>query len=245
MLISLSRNPAEVLPHFRSRAKSAVRKRLPWTRWLRARRSRVALALLLLLAVAWWQVPVFLENFSVVIPACAYRSSQLTAGALKHYVEAYGIHSVINLRGRNPECPWYWEEREAASQLGLRHYDLAVDSRYPYAEEVREVIETLETCPRPVLFHCNAGVDRTGTVAAIALLLLEEHATLADAEGHFGLRYLQVPWRNNAIGQRYFLDLYRQWLSQQNQPHSPTRFRYWALHCYERPPEEPPSPDQR
>jgi protein tyrosine phosphatase (PTP) superfamily phosphohydrolase (DUF442 family) len=245
MLISLTGNAAEVLPSLRYSSACGSRERLPWPRWLRRRPGRVALVLALLLGVALWQVPAFLENFSVVIPDCAYRSSQVSPAALEHYARAYGIRSVINLRGRNPDCSWYWEEREAAARLGLRHYDLGVDSRYPYPEEVREVIETLESCPRPVLFHCNSGVDRTGTVAAIALLLLDKQATLADAEGHFGLRYLQVPWRNNAIGQRYFLDFYRQWLSRQNQPHNPARFRYWALHCYERPPEEPPSTDPR
>jgi protein tyrosine phosphatase (PTP) superfamily phosphohydrolase (DUF442 family) len=202
---------------------------------------RWRLPLLLLLASAallCWQVPTVLENFDEVIPNCAYRSSQLLPAALQQYAARYGLRSVINLRGSNPQFQWYEDERGAAARLGLRHYDIGLDSRYPYEDELRELIHTLETCPRPVMFHCNSGVDRTGTVAAVALLLLDDRATPASAEEQFGIWHLQWPWRTNAISQRYFLDLYRQWLSQNNLSHSRAAFRRWALQYYERPAEE-------
>jgi protein tyrosine phosphatase (PTP) superfamily phosphohydrolase (DUF442 family) len=203
------------------------------------------LPLLTITAVAAWQVPAVLENFDEVIPTCAYRSSQLTPAALERYAAQYGLRSVINLRGSNPQFQWYEDERAAADRLGLRHYDIGLDSRYPYEEELREVIETLETCPRPVLFHCNSGVDRTGTVAVIALLLLDEHATPASAAEHFGLWHLQLPWRTNAVSQQHFLDLYRHWLSEQDLTHSRAAFRRWALQHYERPAEAPADPGER
>jgi len=210
-----------------------------WRQWFHVWRWRLLVMALGLTALGGWQLPTILENFSVVIPGCAYRSSQLTGAALERYTIQYGLHALVNLRGSNPECPWYWDELDAAARLGLRHYDIGVDSRYPYADEMRELIETLETCPRPVLLHCNSGVDRTGTVAAIAVLLLDDSATPATAEEQFSWTHLQLPWRTNAISQREFLDLYRQWLSQHELAHSRAVFRRWALDYYERPAEEP------
>ncbi len=215
-----------------------------WPLW-RRRRPWWLLSMLAVAVLAWWMVPRVLENFDEVIPGCAYRSSQLTPEALEHYAAQYGLRSIINLRGSNPQFQWYEDERAAAARLGLRHYDIGLDSRYPYEDELREVIETLETCPRPVLFHCNSGVDRTGTVAVIALLLLDEHATPASAAEHFGLWHLQLPWRTNAVSQQHFLDLYRCWLSEHDLTHSRAVFRRWALQCYARPEEEPADPGER
>jgi protein tyrosine phosphatase (PTP) superfamily phosphohydrolase (DUF442 family) len=217
----------------------------PWWRRFRTWRWRLVLALLVLTALASWLVPRILDNFDVVIPGYVYRSAQLTPAALEHYTGAYGLRSIVNLRGSNQDCQWYWDERATAARLGLKFYDIGVDSRYLYHDEMREVIEALETCPRPVLFHCNSGVDRTGTVAAIAILLLEDNGTLARAEEGFGLLHLQLPWRNNAISQRRFLDLYRQWLSQYDLAHSRAAFRRWALDYYERPADEPPYSGER
>jgi len=196
--------------------------------------------LLAVFLIGWlgWYVLGVLENFAVVIPDRIYRSSQLTANAIQDYTIRYGLRTIINLRGSNPDCSWYWEEIATAERLGLEHYDIGVDSRYPYHDEIRDVIETLETCPRPVLLHCNSGVDRTGTMATVALLLLEDRMTPALAEAQFGLRYLQLPWRNNATTQRQFFDLYRYWLSENNLPHTRANFRYWALDVYQRPPDE-------
>jgi hypothetical protein len=187
-------------------------------------------------------VPAICDNFGTVIPGCAYRSSQLSAAALEWHITGWGLRSIINLRGSNPDSDWYWQERAVALRHDVRHYDIGLDSRYPYVEELREVIQTLETCPKPVMFHCYSGVDRTGTVAAIAILLLDENGTLAKAQEHFSLRHLQFPWRANAISQRQFFDLYRQWLARTDTGHTPAGFRRWALNYYERPPEEAPDP---
>jgi protein tyrosine phosphatase (PTP) superfamily phosphohydrolase (DUF442 family) len=209
------------------------------SRW-RKGRWRLFLAALVLAVVALWVVPAITDNFGTVIPGVAYRSSQLSPAALESHIAGCGLRSIINLRGSNTDSQWYWDERNVAVRHGVRHYDIGLDSHYPYPDELREVIETLETCPKPVVFHCFSGVDRTGTVAAIAVLLLDDAGTLDQAETHFGLRYLQFPWRTNAICQRQFFDLYRQWLARNDVPHSPAVFRRWALQYYERPPEEIP-----
>jgi hypothetical protein len=204
-------------------------------------RRRILLPVCVLAVVSLWAVPAICDNFGTVIPGCAYRSSQLSAAALERHIADCGLRSIINLRGSNPDADWYWEEREVAVRHDVRHYDIGLDSHYPYAPELREVIETLETCPKPVVFHCYSGVDRTGTVAAIAVLLLDEQGSLAKAEEHFGLRHLQLPWRENAVCQRQFFELYRQWLTRNDAGHTRAGFRRWALHYYQRPAE--PIPD--
>jgi protein tyrosine phosphatase (PTP) superfamily phosphohydrolase (DUF442 family) len=210
-------------------------------------RRKVLVAGVVLAGLLVWAVPAILDNFGTVLPRRAYRSGQLSAAALERRIRQCGLRSIINLRGSNPECAWYREEREAAERCDVRYYDIGLDSRYPYVDELREIIETLEGCPKPVLFHCSSGVDRTGTIAAVAVLL-DEAGTLTQAEEHFGLRHLQLPWRPNAITQRAFLAMYREWLARHDLGHTPAHFRSWALHTYERPPDEPPAytgPEQR
>jgi undecaprenyl-diphosphatase len=207
---------------------------------MRNNRLKLLVAGVVLAGVSLWMLPAIRDNFAAVLPGRVYRSGQLSADALERYIRQYGLRSIINLRGSNPEFPWYRDERDIAQGCAVRHYDIGLDSRYPYVEELREVIETLETCPKPVLCHCGSGVDRTGTVAAVAVLL-DEAGALTEAEKHFGLRHLQLAWRPNAVTQRAFLAMYREWLARHDLGHTPAHFREWALHAYERPPDEPPA----
>src|SRR6516162_10223858 len=65
-----------------------------------------------------WQL---LENFHAVIPDAIYRSGQLSPSSLQQHIERYQIRSVINLRGKNANQPWYQEECAMAAHCGARH----------------------------------------------------------------------------------------------------------------------------
>lgn len=175
----------------------------------------------------------FSDNFWTVIPGHIYRSGQNGAGALERRIAAYGIRSILNLRGANPDSDWYQDERAVADRCGVEFFDLSIDSwNPPDSEEMRALIDILDTCPKPALIHCEAGIDRTGYVAAICVLL-DDAGSPVWAREHFGLHYGQLPFREKAIHQRAFLDLYQFWLTQLGYEHSSARFREWALQVYD------------
>jgi protein tyrosine phosphatase (PTP) superfamily phosphohydrolase (DUF442 family) len=169
------------------------------------------------------------ENFHLVIPGCVYRSGQLSPQALEQRVAQEGICSVINLRGANPGQSWYEQECAVARRQDLRFYDLPVDSQCPTASELRQLLDVLQNCPKPVLVHCQSGIDRSGIVAAICILLLDESGSLERARTHLGWRYGHMPWRDNMSVQERFLEDYRHWLTDHGQGHDRGHFRDWLL----------------
>jgi protein tyrosine phosphatase (PTP) superfamily phosphohydrolase (DUF442 family) len=173
------------------------------------------------------------ENFHPVIAGCVYRSAQLSPESLEDRAAQKGISSIINLRGPNPGQNWYDQECAVARRQDLKFYDLPVDSQCPTAPELRELLCVLEQCPKPVLIHCQSGIDRSGIVAAICILLLDEAGSLEQARAHLGWRYGHMPWRDNLIPQERFLDDYQNWLVEQGQSHNPSRFRAWLLRISE------------
>ena len=107
-------------------------------------------------------------NFHAITPGEAYRSAQLDADELKHYIRKFNIKSIINLRGKRTGHSWYQEELDTCRQFGCRHYDLSIPAdRSPSPRQVKEMLRLFENAPRPVLFHCRAGADRTGLAAAL------------------------------------------------------------------------------
>ena len=59
--------------------------------------------------LAWLQVS---GNFAPVIDGAVYRSNQPTPERLADYQAAYGIRTVINLRGAAPDEDWYVLEKK-------------------------------------------------------------------------------------------------------------------------------------
>lgn len=178
------------------------------------------------------------ENFRTVIPGEVYRSAQLDAAGLERNIRTFGLKSIVNLRGPNPDARWYIEERSVATRFGVRHYDFPTDSRYPpTVGELSRWLDLLATCEKPVLFHCQSGIDRTGLIAAVCRLQGDSTACVRDAEAQLSLSYGHLPWRANQGRFRQFLRTYRQWLEQAGVEHSCATFRRWATQVYEPIPE--------
>jgi protein tyrosine phosphatase (PTP) superfamily phosphohydrolase (DUF442 family) len=189
----------------------------------------LALPSILLVVVAGRLLGSLSENFHLVIPGCVYRSGQLSSDSLEKRAARTGIRSVINLRGANPGRDWYEQECAVACRLGLSLYDLPVDSQCPTTLELSELLRVLEPCPKPVLIHCQSGIDRSGIVSAICILLLDESGSIERARLHLGWRYGHMPWRDNMGVQERFLEDYQDWLAGQEQSHSRGRFHDWLL----------------
>jgi protein tyrosine phosphatase (PTP) superfamily phosphohydrolase (DUF442 family) len=171
------------------------------------------------------------SNFHTVVPGRVYRSAQPTAPELEAMIREEGIRTVINLRGSCPPNEWYLDECRVTHKLNVAQEDIGLSAmRMPSTSEVRRLIEVLDHCEYPVLFHCWRGADRTGLASAIARLL-DSDATLDEALGELGIWYGHVRIGKTAYIDRFF-DLYADWLAEQGVSHSHGAFRHWATEAY-------------
>lgn len=110
-------------------------------------------------------------NFEEVVPQKVYRSGQPTPEQLKKWAEQYGIKTIINLRGDvEKEVK---AEQTAAKELDLEMISMHLSSRRLTARYLLiDLIETIEKAETPILIHCRSGIDRAGTAAAIAAMVI-------------------------------------------------------------------------
>jgi protein tyrosine/serine phosphatase len=140
-------------------------------------------------------------NLHEVVPGVMFRSGQLGAERLGRVAEAYGIRSVLNLRGPAPGAEWYEAERRATDAAGIEHADFAMSSREILSEErAAALIALMRDLPKPILIHCEHGSDRSGLASALFLAAIagqgEEaaEAQLSLAFGHFSVPWLSGAW---------------------------------------------------
>jgi protein tyrosine phosphatase (PTP) superfamily phosphohydrolase (DUF442 family) len=171
------------------------------------------------------------HNFHVVVPALVYRSAQLDSGSLESSIRRYHIQTIINLRGTNPNEGWYAQERAVAQRNNVRHFDIPTDSvSLLTAAEFRQLLSILDSsADGPILIHCQSGVNRTGIMAAVCVLLLEDAGGLAKARNQLRWEYGNFPWADSTRSCLAYLDRYESWLERQHVCHSRERFRQWAL----------------
>jgi len=132
-------------------------------------------------------------NFRVITTGEAYRSAQLDRDKLEYYVRRYNIKSVLNLRGQNPYSDWYREELTVSAANRIKHYDIALSStREPTENDVKQLTEIFREAPRPILIHCQAGADRSGLVAAMWKVIVDQEQKL-EAGKQLSIFYGHVP----------------------------------------------------
>jgi hypothetical protein len=170
-------------------------------------------------------------NFRTILPGQAYRCGQFSPARLEHLVRRHGIRTVINLRGCCMTAKWYRAQTDAVARLDIVQEDLSFSAtRMPSTTAVRLLVEVIERSEYPILFHCHQGADRTG-LASVIFLLLRTNATLPEAMKQFGPSSGHVPLGRTAHIDRFFV-LYRRWLGETCQEHSPAAFRLWATEHY-------------
>lgn len=205
-----------------------LRSRRALTDFRPSRRVCLALALVaFLVAVGADYVWKAFDNFHEVLPGQLYRSGQLSPARLRAHVELNGIRTIINLRGSNPAEDWYRQELAASRGSGLIHIDLPIDSLFPTKDELRDLESALETCPKPVLIHCQSGIDRTGIASALACLLLDDSSTPELALDQLAWQFGCLPGRKSRESKRDFLLAYDMWLRSKGEEHSRVHFRAW------------------
>jgi hypothetical protein len=171
------------------------------------------------------------DNIHTVVPGRMYRSGQLTGGGLEQFIRERGIRTVINLRGCCAPMDWYLSECRVTHRLNVAQEDIGLSAtRLPAAEELRRLVEVLDHCEYPILFHCFHGADRTGLACAIAELL-DPNFTFEEATRQMGICYGHLSMGRTGQLDRVF-EFYTDWLADQGIEHSPDAFRRWVNHGY-------------
>lgn len=132
-------------------------------------------------------------NFHPITDGEAYRSAQMDRDELEYYIKKYNIRSIVNLRGENPDTPWYIKEEKVSAEHNVAHYDIALSaSREPTDEEVRRLMEIFKSAPRPILIHCQGGADRSGLAAAMWKVMVDKEPK-SDAGKQLSVLYGHIP----------------------------------------------------
>ncbi|QGP50497.1 Protein tyrosine/serine phosphatase [Piscirickettsia salmonis] len=164
------------------------------------------------------------NNFHVVIPGQIYRSAQPTPNDLNKYMKQYHIKSIINLRGQQIGSDWYDNEVSFAKMYHINHFNVALDAhKVPSLNTLHYLIYLIENAPRPLLFHCRAGADRTGLASALSIIL-NGNSSLDDLEEQASWQYAALS--PTTIGYQV-LKNYLDWLSENHKTNSKANFLVW------------------
>lgn len=136
-------------------------------------------------------------NFHTVVAGQFYRSGQLSPGQLVEFQSAYGIRTIINLRGANPQAGWYRRELKESRDLGITHIDFRMSASHLLTKKRAErLIGIIEHAKKPILVHCQGGADRSGLVSSLYMAAVRKAGEAASESelsirfGHIGIPYL-------------------------------------------------------
>ena len=145
------------------------------------------------------------KHWRTVVNGRLYASGQLSAALVKQTLEGNSIRVVVDLTELDAANPDQAAELWACDELRIAHY------RYPMGGDGRGDVRTMGEAivvvaeairhGMPVLVHCAAGAQRTGTVIAGYRLLIEGRAgpkVVRELFRHGGNRDL-VPFLNSRM----------------------------------------------
>lgn len=154
--------------------------------------------ILLLLILAGRYVYLRLSgNIHEVEKGLVYRSGQLSRARLDKLIKAKNLKTIVNLRGENHGSKWYQQELAAAQASGVTFVDLALSAHNaPSSDKIKSLLDIFANAQRPLLFHCGAGADRAGLVAAMYELVAMKRPATEAAES-LSILYGHYPWFGN------------------------------------------------
>lgn len=174
---------------------------------VRGRRLRLvvgsaAILLAALVAAFLWDF-VIQKNFDTVVPGKIYRSGQPTAPQLEEWIDRYDLKTILVLK---PTLRPY--EKEIAEKRGLNLHHIIVSTKQGLPEDQWQRIRGILTDEQnfPLLLHCHAGADKTGTVTALYRVEVQGWP-LWKALLEMDLHY-HIPFQYPAL-QRYLKDRFQ------------------------------------
>jgi protein tyrosine phosphatase (PTP) superfamily phosphohydrolase (DUF442 family) len=141
------------------------------------------------------------KRFGVVEKGQLYRSGLISSTLLKKVLTKYKIKVVIDLAADSSNNPDRNAEEQAVSKLGIERLTFRLKGNgtgdvNDYAEAVATIARAKKEY-KPVLVHCNAGLQRTGGVIAVYQLLVERKSPFLVYCGY--VRYDWDPWNDTTL----------------------------------------------
>ncbi|WP_375255389.1 tyrosine-protein phosphatase [Yoonia sp.] len=147
---------------------------------------------------------IFWHNFAEIGPG-VYRSNHPNERRFKTYADM-GIKSILNLRGNSKQSHYLFEVESCAAH-GLRLVNFGLSARRaPPAEMLLQILEVFESIEKPFLMHCKSGADRTGLIAALYLMAVDNQP-IDVARKQLSFRFLHIRRTSTGILD-HFLDVY-------------------------------------
>ncbi|MBK8096290.1 MAG: tyrosine-protein phosphatase [Planctomycetes bacterium] len=113
----------------------------------------------------------------------AYRCSQPDEDLLQRWIDRHDIRTVVCLRGVGDQSK---VTERAALSADIEFVQVPMSAtRLPAPETLLSLWDVCAHASRPLVFHCRAGVDRTGL--ASALCVLHDTGDLERARGELAL----------------------------------------------------------
>ena len=112
---------------------------------------------------------------------------------LEYYTKKYHIKSILNFRGKHLDDDWWVIEDRFAEKESLYYVSVDFNAlKLPSKTQLLMLVNLLETAPKPLIFHCNQGADRTGMASALSIILFSDHPSKALIEKQASWRYAVV-----------------------------------------------------
>jgi len=125
------------------------------------------------------------KNFGEVVPGEIYRSGYLNTEALRRVHAQYGIRTIIDLGGSEPNTEKYRHEVSTAGTLGMQRFEFVLpgDGTGDPKIYVKVLKLMADRDNQPILVHCGAGTFRTST-AVILYQNIYQNVPLWEAVQH-------------------------------------------------------------
>lgn len=205
---------------------------------VRARVSKVLIGQMLLIHALYYGGSIaILQAKSLlfeVVPQTVYRSGQPSIPRLERWIQQYDLKTVVNLRGTN--YPLYTQEKTAAEAMGVQMQYVDISAyRLIRHDRLCQLIDVIENAEKPMLIHCNHGVDRSGIASALAAWLV---GGIPYRSAKFWSYVPPGPWKYRPkISPHHVSEtftVYEEYCAKQGlDPDDPARFKHWAAHIYQ------------